>query len=79
MKNYIQEPQVLNKLETITCDICKIDYDNTFDTQEFLSWTNYCGYGSIFGDMNKLEIDICQHCQKKLFGNNARITEYGEY
>ena len=24
------------------------------------------GYGSVFGDGNRLKVDICQHCLKKI-------------
>lgn len=76
MKNYKTEMKRVTQVVSITCDVCKKDYEDMFDTQEFLSYTNHCGYGSIFGDTNTIQIDICQHCQKDLLGKYMRI--YGD-
>ena len=59
----------------LTCDICKKVYDcitEPFETQEFQHIKIDAGYESIFGDGNKFEVDICQHCFKKLLGEYLR-------
>lgn len=78
MKNYKKVRQTVSQVVSITCDVCKKDYDDVFDTQEFLSYNDTCGYGSVFGDMNRIEIDICQHCVKDLLGKYLRVYQYGE-
>lgn len=72
MKNYKVELREVPQVISITCDVCKKDYDNTFDTQEFLTYTNSCGYGSVFGDGTLIELDMCQHCQKSMLDQYFR-------
>lgn len=64
-------------IDYITCDICKKKYDvyeDYLETQEFLSMREIGGYGSIFGDTKEINVDICQHCLKKIFDeNNIKI------
>ena len=63
-----------------TCDKCGKTYeiDGTFadqmEAQEFLHINFTGGYGSIFGDMNHVEADICQFCLKPLIGGFARTS-----
>ena len=58
----------------ITCDCCKTVYNDNFEMQEFLSWSNSTGYGNhAFGDMHHLSLDLCQYCTKKLL--NDYITD----
>ena len=55
--------------ESMECDICHKKYNcvgNEFEIQEFLNINFIGGYKSIFGDMNKVEYDICQYCLKEL-------------
>lgn len=33
------------------------------------------GYGSIFGDGNKVEVDLCQRCLKLTLGRWLRVTD----
>lgn len=64
------------KKVNITCDVCEKDYtDNTFELQEFTHIKMFCGYGSVFGDGNWIECDICQNCLKEKFGQWIRITD----
>lgn len=68
---------VEREVETVTayvCDICGKRYDDVFEMQEFfnLRWTG--GYGSVFGDTFKYEVDICQYCANKLWGKLARCV-----
>lgn len=81
MKKFSKQPKIQHVLESIRCDVCSLEYDDPLEMQEFLSWTNHCGYASVFGDLNTFEIDVCQHCLKKLFKDYARVTTpetYGE-
>jgi len=65
---------------SIMCDICKKEYSlseergnvDILETQEFHHVRFTGGYGSVFGDCNKIECDICQHCLKKLIGEYCR-------
>ena len=53
----------------IECDVCHKGFDpevDIFETQEFLCIDFRGGYGSVFGDENKVQCDICQHCLKEL-------------
>lgn len=68
MKNYKTQMVDVKFLESITCDVCKIVFENVLDTEEFISINHACGYGSIFGDGNKIEMDICQTCFKTHMG-----------
>lgn len=48
------------------CDMCskRITSDNIYEFQEMVHIRHDCGYGSVFGDGNKINLDICQHCFK---------------
>ncbi len=48
------------------CDSCKIYYNDPYEVQEFYHVEFVGGYKSIFGDMTKIECDICQHCLKHM-------------
>ena len=72
VKKTVKEKQVV----AIICDCCKKKIKITdIEIQEMLRWENWCGYGSIFGDGNKIKIDLCQECVKNLLGNY--IQKYG--
>ena len=63
----IEKPGV----ETLICSKCgRADniHEHPYDFQEYLSWENECGYGSIFGDGARLELDLCQACVLELLG-----------
>lgn len=61
----------------ITCDRCKTRFDDSdfLEIQEFMSFTQSCGYGSVFGDLNVRSIDLCQSCQKEVLGQWMRVDE----
>ena len=69
---------IRDKLYSITCDKCGRTFlarEDFLEVQEF-HHVNFCGgYGSIFGDMNEVECDICQHCLKKMIGDIVRVKE----
>lgn len=74
-------PQEFDK--TITCDICKKTFDaspygkDIFEVQEFIHIRAAGGYGSVFGDGEKISCDICQHCLKEKLGEYINRS-YGE-
>lgn len=60
----------------IICDDCKTRYEygeGDMEIQEFLFLRAVGGFSSVFGDGAKLEMDLCQHCQKKRFGDILRV------
>ena len=75
---YEKIQDVRERIKFRECDKChkKFDADNTddiYEIQEFLYFRNVGGYGSIFGDEAKIELDLCQHCVKELLGTYLRI------
>lgn len=55
------------------CDGCGKEYvvssdqdSGMLEIQEFIKIKHIGGYTSIFGDMSNINIDICQHCLKKM-------------
>jgi Fe2+ or Zn2+ uptake regulation protein len=76
----------ISKLETkevltdthIKCDRCgkTVSIDDEYEeAQEFLELEERGGYGSVFGDGVLIQLDLCQHCQKELFGEYVRLTD----
>ena len=58
---------------SITCDSCKKKYyygkmEDDYEIHEFHHIRFTGGFGSIFGDMNEMKGDICQHCLQDKFG-----------
>ncbi len=60
-------------IDSVVCDKCKEEYTGTMELQEFHHIKFQGGYGSVFGDMNEVECDICQYCLKDMIGDIARI------
>jgi hypothetical protein len=70
---------------SITCDVCKKVFKysdkmsmDTLEIQEFTHIGFTGGYQSVFGDMVKLELDICQHCLKEKLGESIRKVNLNE-
>lgn len=64
--------------EIVLCDRCHREMEPDSQDCEFQERTTIrfrAGYGSIFGDGNLVEADICQHCLQEVFGKYLRITE----
>lgn len=65
-------------IETVKCDICGTEYEykdnqnNVFEIQEFLHIRREGGYGSVFGDTQEIECDICQDCLYKFIEGKYR-------
>jgi hypothetical protein len=72
---------------SVTCDVCKKSWEerdvvlsehgshsetDIIESQEMHRFRWQGGYGSILGDMNILELDICQHCWKERLGEFIR-------
>jgi hypothetical protein len=78
MKKYIADSKKYFKMDSIICDRCKKEYTDPLEIQEFQSFDFTGGYGSVFGDMNKVECDLCQYCLNELIGPIARIDYYDQ-
>ena len=79
MKNYQKEMVFEKKLVSITCDCCKVEYTDEMEILEFLSWHDRCGYGNrMFGDLNEVDLDLCQNCTFELLGKYVRVTEHDQ-
>jgi len=63
----------------IQCDFCKKEFgkDDWIETQEFHHVDFVGGYGSVFGDGNHIQCDICQRCLLTLI--EGRYTSDEEY
>lgn len=67
-----QESRVLAKV----CDRClkRVTNDDIFEFQEFLHIKLMGGYGSVWGDGNVVEADLCQRCTHSILKDFARIV-----
>lgn len=64
--------------EIVVCDRCHREMEpgsTDFEFQERTAIRFRAGYGSVFGDGNLVEADICQHCLQEALGKFLRITE----
>lgn len=75
---HTEKHQVTELIEVAKeCDRCHTKYDvdvEYTETQEFHHIAFIGGYGSIFGDQNQVECDLCQHCLQELIGDICRIV-----
>jgi len=82
----IKEKKIVTKeieeLKSLICDVCGKSYDLTskdsndiYESQEFVHIGFIGGYGSVFGDEERVEIDICQNCFKQKLGEYVRIID----
>ena len=55
----------IKSLSGKTCDRCdrSAELDDA-EFQEFLSINRVVGFGSVFGDGELIQLDLCQHCVK---------------
>ena len=73
MRKYVEK--IVKKREStlvkIICDICKkeIPLDDFMELQEMVSIEFVGGYSSVFGDGDRVMIDMCQSCFKDKLGN----------
>lgn len=77
MKKFKEVQVTKQALESLQCDICQKEYgpQDFLDTQEFLHINFVGGFGSIFGDMNRVHADICQDCLKDKLGEYLKIDK----
>ena len=64
--------------EIVVCDRCSremVPDGSDCEHQERIAIRFRAGYGSVFGDGNLVEADICQHCLQEVLGKYLRITE----
>jgi antitoxin CcdA len=74
MKNF--EDKVVKVITRLTCDKCgEQATPNDFEFHEFISVKHRCGYGSIHGDGNTINIDLCQQCFADICGNSLTVSE----
>jgi len=73
MKHYKTEIKEHLSLSSVVCDKCGKTMNDAYEIQECLSIHEQCGYGSVFGDGNEIELDLCQDCLKELLGDYIRV------
>jgi antitoxin CcdA len=74
----VMEPRLV--LDGVTCNKCRKYFSKARypdEVKEFLSWESNTGWGSVFGDLCMVELDLCQHCVKKVLGPYLRIARLG--
>ena len=69
-----EEEIVRNKVKSFTCSCCKEYYDDILDIQEMMHWKNSCGYNSVFGDGNSIELVLCETCIKNQVGTYIKVV-----
>lgn len=73
MREYANVQRTERKLVKWNCSICGRDLlSSIIESQEAFTFSQKCGYGSVFGDGNEVYIDICQHCMKERLGEFMR-------
>lgn len=82
MKTFTKEQAWHDVIDTIECDRChkviKSDsIENHFALQETFSIDIKCGYGSkTWGDLHRVEADLCEQCIYELISPFARVSRY---
>lgn len=74
MNHYITVQESKDILVYTECDNChkNINVSDILEYQEMVHIKFEGGYNSVFGDGNKYECNICQHCVKALLGSVLR-------
>jgi len=63
----------------IRCDRCgRLAELGEVEFHEAISIESKAGYGSIFGDGNDVQVDLCQHCLKTTLGPWLRVSNQDE-
>ena len=77
MKEVKEETITFSKIISLTCDKCKkvIPKDDIIEWQEAYTIEFRGGFGSVFGDGNEVECDLCQSCLKELIGPYAKVSD----
>lgn len=63
------------KVVGLVCDVCgrEIEESDYIGMQEAICLDEWGGFGSLIGDGAHWQIDICQECFSKVFGDYIRI------
>lgn len=69
---------LVSSVVSITCDCCGNTYEDLMEMQEFLSYSDTCGYGAEpsryhYADGDIISIDMCQYCKFRILGNYMRV------
>jgi hypothetical protein len=58
------------------CDRCarQASHDD-LEFQEFISIDYVAGYGAVFGDGSRVQLDLCQSCVQQVLGAWLQLTE----
>jgi hypothetical protein len=71
----IKDVRPQSYVKQLRCDRCDREAeDGESEFYEFTSIAYRAGYGSILGDENMVEIDLCQQCLKETLGPWLRVT-----
>lgn len=77
MKTYKEIRTIERVLHFTNCDVCgKGIYP--YSLAEMVNISYIAGYGSVFGNRNRVELDICSNCLKEKLGEFIRVTIYEE-
>jgi hypothetical protein len=64
----------IQKITALVCDGCGLEAKpDDYGFHEFISVNQRCGYGSIHGDGNKIETDLCQQCFADMCGDSLKV------
>ena len=68
------------KVTALVCDGCGLEAKpDDYEFHEFITINHRCGYGSIHGDGNKIETDLCQQCFADMCGESLRVIDGYHY
>ena len=70
-----KETREVEVLTAYQCDGCGKKCSEWGDTQEMMHYRNTGGYTSIFGDMSRMSLDLCQECIKARLGDIMQFPE----
>ena len=69
------QPKTIQEVSAYICDRCGREASTEdFEASQFTSIDYIGGYSSIFGDGDRISLDICQHCLKETLGEWLRIS-----
>jgi hypothetical protein len=64
MKVIGKEIKVIDSIDRVSCDMCKIEIDSDIvSNEDYINIKKTFGYYSkVIGDMNSVNVDICEQC-----------------
>jgi len=78
MKITEEKETIVRYVTAYKCSVCKKEYTDIMELQEFSTIEFEGGYASVFGDGAVGRLDICQHCLKERLGEFVEWQEYDE-